>query len=98
MLCHLHDNKLRRAVDTLEGRSAVQSDRDWLEKWAGRNFTEFNKGKWRVRHLRQNNHMQLQGGNQWLESSFAEKVLGVLVHTLNKSKWCGLCLPYAGLY
>lgn len=36
-------------------------------------------------------------GNQWLESSFAEKVLAVLVHTLNESKRCGLCLLYAGL-
>ena len=86
MLCHLHDNKLRRAAGTLEGKSATESDLDWLEKWVGRNFSEFNKGKWRVRHLGQNNYMQLHSGNQWLQSSFAEKVLGVLVHALNKSK------------
>jgi len=76
MLCRLHDNRLRRAVDTLEGRSAVQSDPDRLEKWAGRNFTEFSKCEQRVRHLGQNNHVQLHDGNQWLESSLAEEVLG----------------------
>lgn len=82
---------------TLEGRSAIQSNLDRQEKWTVRNFLEFNKGKLRVWHRGQNSHMQLQGVNQWLESSFAEKGLGFPVHVLNKSKQCGLCLLYAGL-
>lgn len=81
----------------LEGRSAVRSDLNQQEKWAGRNFLEFNRGKWRVWHQGQNNHMQLQSVSKWFESSFAEKVLGFPVRTLNKSNQCGLCLLYAGL-
>lgn len=60
----------------LEGGSALQSELDWLEKWARRSFSEFNKGKWRVWHLGQNSYVQLQDGNQCLESRFAEEVLG----------------------
>lgn len=64
--CHLHqclDSKLGRRVDIMEGRSSIESGLDLLEKWADRNFIEFNKSKWRVLHLGQNNCVWLQCGN-----------------------------------
>jgi len=65
-------------ADTPEGCAIIQRDLDRLESWAERNLMKINKG--RVLHLGRNNPMQqYRLGVDLLQSSSAEKDLGVLV-------------------
>ncbi|XP_010116121.1 PREDICTED: pituitary adenylate cyclase-activating polypeptide type I receptor [Chlamydotis macqueenii] len=73
-----------RLIDQVVGCAVIQRELDRLEKQAERNLIKFKKEKCKVLNLERNNPMhQDRLGTSWLESSFTEKDLRLLVDT----KW-----------
>ena len=63
------DTKLSGAVNTLEGREAIQRDMDRLGKWAHEILMRFNKAKCRVLHWGQGSPWYLYKLEEDLKSS-----------------------------
>ena len=91
------DTKLSGAVDKLEGRDAIQSDLNRLERWVRDNLMKYNKAYWKTLHLGWSNpkHRYRLGG-AWLERSPEEKDLGVSVDKRFSMSWqCALAAQKA---
>ncbi|KAJ7395492.1 hypothetical protein BTVI_154803 [Pitangus sulphuratus] len=90
-----NDTKLCNAVNMLKGRDAIQRDLDRLERWACANLMKFNQAKCKLLHMGHSNpkHKYRLCG-EWIDSSPAEKDLGVLVEKkLNTTQQLAVGVP-----
>ncbi|KAK4813849.1 hypothetical protein QYF61_001947 [Mycteria americana] len=92
-----NDTKLGGAVDSLNGREALQRDLDRLESWAMTNHMKFIRSKCWILHLgRGNPGYMYKLGDERLESSSMGRDLGVWVDgKLNMSQQCALAAKRA---
>jgi len=82
------NTKLCGAVNTLEGRDAIQRDLDRLERWAHVYLMKFNRAKCKLLHLGQGNPKhKYRLGREWIEGSPEDKDLGVLVDQKLNITW-----------
>ncbi|KAK4830125.1 hypothetical protein QYF61_008552 [Mycteria americana] len=91
------DTKLIGAVGSLEGRDAIQRGLESLEEWDHLNLRKFNKTKCKVLHLGLGNpQYQHKLGDEWIESSPAEKDWGIVLNTrLDMKQQCVLAVQKA---
>ncbi|KAF4804755.1 hypothetical protein TURU_004975 [Turdus rufiventris] len=82
------DTELCSAVNTLEGRDAIQRDLERHKRWAYGNLTKVNLAKCKVLHLSWGNPKhKYRLGREWVKSSPGEKDLEVLVDKKLNISW-----------
>lgn len=88
----LSKSNIKLVVDSPERLEALQNNLDRLDLWVITNGMKFNKGKYWVPHLGWYNvRHKYRLGDGWLESSSADRDLGVLLDSrLNMSQQCAL--------
>lgn len=88
-VCQIHKAEMNGRYDR---GSYCNPDLNKMQKWADRSLMKFRKWKYKVMPMGKFDPMhQYMLGVTWLESNFAEKVLGVQVDTkLTTSQQCVL--------